>query len=204
MAWPRKLVPLLCLTVAVATAACQSGKGGGSQAQTPTTVAADPPTTAVATTTVGAGATTTTAAGATSTSLASGAVSLNLSARHPSGLTLKLTSIAISEDSITIGVVATNGGNKDLHLNAINVSGYDLVLLDDRGGRYTVSPPPQDPLVTVRKGTTLRGTLVFTGQLDSSATSLTLITNEKFGGKETDAFTDRPKITVAGIPVQRP
>ena len=42
----------------------------------------------------------------------------------------------------------------------------------------------------MRKSTTLRGTLVFTGQLDPTATSLTLITNEKGGGD--NQYSTRP------------
>jgi hypothetical protein len=190
MPWPRRAALLLCLAVAAAAAACQSDNGDGDgQAQTPTTVAA--------TTTAAAATSTTAAGGTTATTLAAGAAALNLSARHPAGVTLKLTSIAVAEDSISIGVVATNGGSADVKLNEFD----DLVLLDDHGGRYLVSPPPQDKTITVRRSTTLRGTLVFSGQLDPTATSLTLITNEKGGGD--NQYSTRPKITVDGIPVQQ-
>jgi hypothetical protein len=191
MAWPRtrKPQPLLLLGVAVvaATAGCRSGGGEAPRAQATTTVA-------VTSTTVGV-ASTAAAGGTTVTTLAPGAAPLSLSARHPAGVTLKLTSIAVAEDSISVGVVVTNGGSADVKLNEFD----DLVLIDDHGGRYLVSPPPQDSAITVRKSTTLRGSLVFTGQLDRAATSLTLVTNEKGGGD--NQYSTRPKIVVDGIPV---
>jgi hypothetical protein len=190
MAWPRtRKPPLLLLGVAVvaATAGCRSG-GEAPRAQATTTVA-------VTSTTVGV-TSTSAAGGTTATTLAPGAAPLNLSARHPAGVTLKLTSIAVAEDSISVGVVVTNGGGADVKLNEFD----DLVLIDDRGGRYLVSPPPQDSAITVRKSTTLRGSLVFTGQLDATATSLTLVTNEKGGGD--NQYSTRPKIVVDGIPVR--
>jgi hypothetical protein len=146
-------------------------------------------------TTTSAATATTAAGGTTLTTLAAGAVPLSLSARHPAGVTLKLTSITVAEDSISLGVVVTNGGGADVKLNEFD----DLVLIDDHGGRYRVSPPPQDSAITVRKSTTLRGSLVFAGQLDATATSLTLITNEKGGGD--NQYSTRPKIVVEGIPV---
>jgi hypothetical protein len=182
-------LPLLGLAVVAAAAACQSDDGGGTpRAQATTTVAA--PTTTVVATSVTAGQ-------PTVTTLAAGAQPLTLSTRHPAGVTLKLTSIAVAEDSVSLGVVVTNGGSADVDLNAFD----DLVLIDDRGGRYLVSPPPQNDQITVRKSTTMRGSLVFGGQLDPTATSLTLVTNEKGGGD--NQYSTRPKIVVDAIPVQR-
>ena len=93
MAWPRTRKPLLLLGVAVvaATAGCRSGGGEAPRAQPTTTVA-------VTSTTVGV-ASSSAAGGAAATTLAPGAAPLRLSARHPAGVTLKLTSIAVAEET---------------------------------------------------------------------------------------------------------
>jgi hypothetical protein len=127
-----------------------------------------------------------------------GSSAIDKSARHPDLLNLKLTSIAFAPDAITVGVEATNGGQEDVNLNPSD----DLVLVDDRGNRYAVNPPPSNPTVSVAKGTTLRGSLVFLGQLDPAAASLTLITCDDFGSTS-DKYSRYPKLVIAGLPVGR-
>jgi hypothetical protein len=129
---------------------------------------------------------------------AGGSTALAKSARHPDLVTLKLTSIAFAPEAITVGVEATNGGQNDVDLNPSD----DLFLIDDLGNRYAVNPPVSNPSVTVAKGTTLRGSLVFVGQLDPSAASLTLVTCDDFGSTS-DKYSRSPKLVIAGLPVGR-
>jgi len=127
-----------------------------------------------------------------------GAIAIDKSIRHPDLVTLKLTSIAFAPDSITVAIEATNGGGNDVDLNPSD----DLVLVDDLGNRYAVNPPTSNPKVTVTKGTVLRGSLVFIGQLDPKASSLTLITADDYGST-TDEYSLNPKLVVPGLPVSR-
>jgi hypothetical protein len=108
-----------------------------------------------------------------------------------------VTSVAVAPDAITLGIVATNGGQNDIQLNPSD----DLVLVDAAGNRYAVNPPPANPRVTVRKGTTLRGSLVFIGQLPAGTTSLTLITCDDYGSTD-NQFASTPKFTIDGITVR--
>jgi len=180
--WGPPVMALCAVALAVAGTACQDG---GRAAPTPSTTAVPAP------------AEPDTSAQAPSTRASGFTAPLDRSARHPSGLSLKLTAIAVAEDSISLEVVVTNGAKLDLSLNNAD----DLVLVDDRGARYTVSPPGDNRAVTVRHGTTLRGRLVFIGQLDPDAASLTLVANSTSQGDP--KYSTHPKFEVPGIPLRR-
>lgn len=189
MAWVRQgrhAVALCAVAVAALLAACQ---GGEQDAAAPVTTAAPAPG--------GADAPTTSASRAQGGAATGYTAPLDRSVRHPSGLSLKLTAIAVAEDSVSLEVVITNGAKLDLSLNNAD----DLVLVDDQGARYTVAPPGDNRAVTVRRGTTLRGRLVFIGQLDPDATSLTLVANATSQGDP--KYSTHPKIEVPGIPLRR-
>ncbi|HYT25468.1 MAG TPA: hypothetical protein VEP73_03165, partial [Actinomycetota bacterium] len=159
--WRRPAVALCA--VALALAGCQ---GGRRATPAPPSTAAPAP---------GAADTTGPAASTRATGYTA---PLDLSTRSPSGLSMKLTAIAVAEDSISLEVVVTNGSQLDRALNNAD----DLVLVDDKGTSYDVSPPPDNQSVTVRHGTTMRGRLVFAGQLDPAATTLTLVANSTSAG----------------------
>jgi len=178
--WRRHAVVFCAVVVAVAGTACQ----GGERASPPPATTAPP-------------APGDTSAPAPSTRATGFTAPLDRAVRHSSGLSMKLTAIAVAEDSISLEVVVTNGAKLDLSLNNAD----DLVLVDDKGARYTVSPPGDNRAVTVRRGTTLRGRLVFIGQLDPDASSLTLVANSTSQGDP--KYSTHPKIEVPGIPLRR-
>jgi len=180
--WRRHAVVFCAVVVAVAGTACQ----GGERASPPPATTAPP---------APGGADT--SAPAPSTRATGFTAPLDRAVRHSSGLSMKLTAIAVAEDSISLEVVVTNGAKLDLSLNNAD----DLVLVDDKGARYTVSPPGDNRAVTVRRGTTLRGRLVFIGQLDPDASSLTLVANSTSQGDP--KYSTHPKIEVPGIPLRR-
>ncbi|HEV8650680.1 MAG TPA: hypothetical protein VG276_15065 [Actinomycetes bacterium] len=180
--WGRSAMVLCAVALGLASTACQAGER---PAPAPSTTAAPAP------------GGPDTSAPAPSTRATGFTAPLDRSVRHASGLSLKLTAIAVAEDSISLEVVVTNGAKLDLSLNNAD----DLVLVDDRGARYTVSPPGDNRAVTVRRGTTLRGRLVFVGQLDPETTSLTLVANSTSQGDP--KYSAHPKIELPGIPVRR-
>jgi hypothetical protein len=186
--WGRPAVALCVVAAAAVLAACQ---GGGQATRDTATTAAPAPGGA------DTSAPTTQASRAQGGAATGYTAPLDRSVRHPSGLSLKLTAIAVAEDSVSLEVVITNGAKLDLSLNNAD----DLVLVDDQGARYTVAPPGDNRAVTVRRGTTLRGRLVFIGQLDPDATSLTLVANATSQGDP--KYSTHPKIEVPGIPLRR-
>lgn len=122
---------------------------------------------------------------------------LNLQANHANGSVLRVTKVAFSEDNISLNLAVTNGHNRVIVLN----DNKDMILRDNLGNRYNLAPPPQNPEVRVPEGSTLDGRFSFLGRINPSATSLTLITNDKFGS---DAdFSNSPKMTINGITVRR-
>jgi len=180
--WGRSAMVVCAVALALAGTACQ----GGERAAPATSTTAVP---------VPGGADTSVTA--PSTRATGFTAPLDRSVRHASGLSLKLTAIAVAEDSISLEVVVTNAAKLDLSLNNAD----DLVLVDDKGARYTVSPPGDNRAVTVRHGTTLRGRLVFIGQLDPDATSLVLVANSNSQGDP--KYSTHPKIELPGIPLRR-
>lgn len=123
---------------------------------------------------------------------------LDLQTNHANGSVLRVTHVAFKPDHITIDFTITNGYEKEIKLNELNDS---LVLRDNVGNKYNFSPPAQNPELRVAPRTTLQGKAIFLGRIAPSATSLTLTTNDKFGGNQN--FSVNPKMVIDNIPVQR-
>lgn len=125
-------------------------------------------------------------------------VPLNLQANHANGSTLRVTGIAIGDGVITLKMVVTNGYHKPIELQENQSS--PVVLKDELGNVYNLVAPPDNPNITIEPNTTVRGDFVFSGQLAPSATTLTLITNSKYGS-DTD-YSTSPKFVITNIPTK--
>lgn len=125
------------------------------------------------------------------------ALPLSLDSTHPSGVSVRLTGVAVESDRVLVGVVLANEGTLGVWLN-----GYDdFVLIDERGVRYPLVAPPDDRRVTVQGGAVLREVLVFSGHPEPDAGPLRLVTNS--GRGSTRAYTRFPRVTVEGVPRPR-
>ncbi len=122
-------------------------------------------------------------------------LSLNLQANHPNGSTLRLTQVTFNEDNIAVNLSVTNGYKSEIRLNQSD----DFILTDNFGNQYNLAAPAQNEKITIAPSTTLKGQFVFIGRLAPNATSLSLTTNNKFGGNE--SYSVAPKFTL-NIPVQ--
>lgn len=125
------------------------------------------------------------------------ALPLSLDSSHPSGVSVRLTGVAVEGDRVLVGVVLANEGRLGAWLNGHD----DFVLIDERGVRYPLVAPAEDRRVTVRGGAVLREVLVFSGRPDPDAGPLRLVTNSRRGS--TRAYTRFPSVTVEGVPRPR-
>ncbi len=98
---------------------------------------------------------------------------LDLQANSEEGSVLRINQIGFAEDSITLALAITNGSNRSIELNEFD----RMFLRDNRGGKYNLKPPPQNPQVEVTPGSTLTGKFVFLGRIAPAADSLALFTD---------------------------
>jgi hypothetical protein len=110
-------------------------------------------------------------------------------------MTLRVTSVTLGDDTLTLGFVAVNAGDTPIVLNHAD----DLVVLDDAGGRYPLSPPPANPDVTLPARSRSHGLLVFSGRPPPGVETLTLVANSSFAGS---AYTSHPLLRIEHIPVR--
>lgn len=126
---------------------------------------------------------------------------LGLVDRHPNGTVLEVTSVAAGPDAVVVGVTVTNGYSEAIRLNSRGV-----FLLDDLGNGYPLQPPELNERLRVPAGQRLSGELVFPGEVDPRATSLTLKTNV-YNADDTVDTTSRsaevttPVLLVPDLPV---
>ncbi|MDX2240256.1 MAG: hypothetical protein NW224_06195 [Leptolyngbyaceae cyanobacterium bins.302] len=125
---------------------------------------------------------------------------LNLQRNHPNGSTLRVEQVKFSPDSIAIAMTVTNGADFDITLNSF---GKGMYLQDDQGNSYNLSAPQTNPDVKVPAKTTARGEFVFLGSIPSNVTKLTLVTNLRNGGSDTNQYSRMPTFQVGDIPVKR-
>ncbi|MDQ3574336.1 MAG: hypothetical protein M3404_05345 [Actinomycetota bacterium] len=124
---------------------------------------------------------------------------LALQVKHPNGTTLQVNRVSFHEDNIQLQVSVTNGGKNDIKLADFD----DMILRDNLGSTYRLSPPPQNPDLTVAPATTIQVLLVFLGRVQPGATHLTLTTNARTGS-DTNEFSRDPRMVVPNIPVGAP
>ena len=120
---------------------------------------------------------------------------LSLQVNHANGTTARLTGITFSDDHITADLTVTNGHRNGIRLN----NSHDMVIADNLGNQYNLVEPPNNEDIRIDPNTTLKGKFVFNGRIAPGATTLTLTTNNRFGGNEN--FSNNPKMTF-NIPLQ--
>jgi cytoskeletal protein RodZ len=129
------------------------------------------------------------------TSFTSESKPLNLQVNHANGTVMRVTGVALADDSTTIEVAVTNGSKYEIELNQTNNS---MIMTDNLGSQYNLSPPANNPSLTIKPGTSLKGKFVFLGRFNPSATTITLTTNSRHGGDKD--YSRDPKMQV-DIPV---
>lgn len=120
---------------------------------------------------------------------------VNLQTNHANGSVMQLRQISFGEDNIVLELAVTNGSDDEIRLNA----NRDMLLRDNLGNIYNLAPPSQNPEVKIAPGNTLRGNFVFLGRISPEATSLNLITNDKYG--QTEDYARNPKMSVSNIAI---
>ncbi|MEA5506481.1 hypothetical protein VB735_25920 [Halotia wernerae UHCC 0503] len=111
-----------------------------------------------------------------------------LKVKHPDGTVLQVTGIRFGSDRIVVGLSVVNRSPRTVTLNT---NRQDLVLIDNLGNQYDVIPLIDNPKVEVPPYGTLNGQFAFATQLDSKATSLTLIANRRSGSLSKTATAPR-------------
>lgn len=167
-------------------------------AEQPTTSSATTQPTSSPTAASGANPTATTEASTAQTGTTVGlpaSQTLTLQVNHPNGSTARLNQVTFGEDSITADLALTNGYRSAIRLN----SSHDMVITDNIGNQYNLAEPPNNEFISIDPGTTLKGQFVFKGRLAPSATSITLTTNNKYGGNQN--YSTNPKMSF-DVPLQ--
>ncbi|MBE9098753.1 hypothetical protein [Vacuolonema iberomarrocanum] len=116
------------------------------------------------------------------------AQTLDMQINHPNGSTARLTSISFTESSIVADLTVTNGFDRAITLNRSD----GMVIIDSAGNQYNLAAPPSNETIQVDPGTTLEGQFVFMGRLAPGVSSLSVITNNRFGGNQD--FSTNPKL----------
>ena len=121
---------------------------------------------------------------------------LNLEERHPNGTVLRVHGVAFNSDTIAVQMAVTNSHHNKIKLNELWATTESTMILEDNlGNAYRVTPPPGNQEIEVDPGTTARGEFIFSGKVGPSTNSLTLTTNS-IAGLPHNSITYKPKISV--------
>ena len=111
------------------------------------------------------------------TTAAAAPTPLDLQVNHANGSVLVVRGIEIGPDTIRLDITLTTA-DRPVHLN----HSASMVLIDDRGARYQLVPPPDNAGVDVPENSRMRGEMIFSGRLQPGTRRLVLSTNEGVGG----------------------
>ncbi|MBO0349226.1 hypothetical protein J0895_08935 [Phormidium pseudopriestleyi FRX01] len=81
---------------------------------------------------------------------------------NQSEIVVRLTEVALAEDSTTLTLSITNGRREVIE---IDTEKNPIVISDDKYNKYNLAIPPDNPLIQIPSGTTLNGKFVFIGRL---------------------------------------
>jgi hypothetical protein len=191
------LRPLAAVVVAGGLAAC----GGGGDGDAAPDEAE--PTTATATDEGGAAVETDEAGASTASTVEvpnrlPAARELDIQANHPNGASVVVRGVSFHDDRIQLDVDVTNGASFEIALSSVG----RMILRDDLGNVYRLSPPSSNPRVVVPQEQSVEGTFVFLGRVAPGASSLTLTTNSNTSGDRSE-YSRSPRFVVEPIPVSR-
>lgn len=122
---------------------------------------------------------------------------IDLQTNHPNGTVLRVSKVSFANDSISIDFAVTNGYKYEIEL-----AQGGMQLRDNLGNVYNLSPPPQDPDISVAPNNNLKGKLTFLGRIAPNADSLNLTTNYKYGSRDNE-YARTPTMVINNIPVER-
>jgi hypothetical protein len=81
---------------------------------------------------------------------------------NQSEIVLRLTEVALAEDSTILTLSITNGRREVIE---IDTEKEHIFIYDDKSNKYNLAIPPDNPLIQIPPGTTLNGQFVFMGRL---------------------------------------
>ena len=150
----------------------------------------------------GSDATSSSSASSTSRPFSSGIVphrsfsGLNLEKSHPNGTVLRVDGVAFNSDTIAVQMAVTNSHHGKIKLNELWATRESTMILEDNlGNAYRVTPPPENQEIEVEPGTTAQGEFIFLGKVGPSINTLTLTTNS-IAGLPHNSITYKPKISI--------
>ena len=121
---------------------------------------------------------------------------LDLEESHPNGTVLRVNGVAFNSDTIAVQMAITNSHHNKIKLNELWATTESTMILEDNlGNAYRVTPPPGNQEIEVEPGTTARGEFIFFGKVGPSTNVLTLTTNS-IAGLPHNSITHKPKISV--------
>lgn len=136
-------------------------------------------------------------AGQTATSPGGGRVyPVDEQVNHPNGTVLLVRSLETTADGVLIDLKVTSG-DREIDLNPSN----SMQLIDERGARYRVVAPPDNPNITLPSATSIEGKVFFAGRLQPGVGRVTLSINDGVGGSTSNRFSSRPQFRVE-IPLE--
>ena len=105
------------------------------------------------------------------------------------GVTVRVKGIELGTDATVLDISASYGGT---FTNDVNLAGSDTYLLDENSQKLMLKPPQGNSDLTITKGQTMDGRLVFLGALSPDAKQVTLVFNDNNDG---DSIID-PGLTI--------
>jgi outer membrane protein OmpA-like peptidoglycan-associated protein len=124
-------------------------------------------------------------------------VSLASTVDHPTGVSVVVSGITFFESGAEARVRMVNERSESVTLAAAPPA-----LVDDRGTRYLLVPPEDNPHLILEAGTTIDATLVFAGRIAGEATAVSVSFNN--GRSVSDPATRQPRIDLGPFPMSRP
>ena len=105
------------------------------------------------------------------------------------GVTVRVKGIELGTDATMLDISASYGGTIT---NDVNLAGSSTYLLDENSQKLMLKPPQGNSDLTITRGQTMEGKLVFLGSVSPSAKQVTLVFNDNNDG---DSIID-PGLTI--------
>lgn len=139
----------------------------------------------------GAGAPAGALAAAPAAAAASRVIALDEQVNHPNGTVLIVRSLETTPDGMVVDLKVTSG-DREIELNRAGA----MHLIDERGARYQVVAPPDNPNIAIPSATSIEGKVFFAGRLQPGVGRVTLLINEGPGGSASNRRTNSPEFRV--------
>lgn len=110
---------------------------------------------------------------------------------HPNGTVLWVRSLETRPDGVVLDMRITTS-SREVSLNRNN----SMQLIDERGARYRVVAPPDNPDLTVAAATQIEGRVFFAGRLQPGVSRVTLLVNDGVGGSPQSRSTSLPELRI--------